>query len=127
MRDIVSAFRNVSTQSDQAQALYFSLVAMTTVGYGDCIPVADRARSPVSFQLVAAVLFTLTVIPSVVSALGSPFLELKWWPRLRRPNCRRRTRQGPQDAEPFVGFLQPLERLPGVLDVAHEGARLLDR
>jgi hypothetical protein len=55
------------TTSTWAQLRYFSFVTLTTLGYGDIAPVAQTARSIVSIEAVAGVLYPSIVIARLVS------------------------------------------------------------
>ena len=48
--------------------IYFSFVTMTTLGYGDMLPVSDPARSLALLEAVAGVLYTATLIARLVGA-----------------------------------------------------------
>jgi hypothetical protein len=48
--------------------IYFSFVTMTTLGYGDMLPVSDSARSLALLEAVAGVLYTATLIARLVGA-----------------------------------------------------------
>lgn len=49
--------------------LYFSLVTLTTVGYGDIAPRTELARAIVTTQLIETMVFTVTVIGAVVNII----------------------------------------------------------
>ncbi len=53
-----------------AQALYFSTVSMSTVGYGDIIPVTSTAR----FFTVSIIIMGITVFATSVSAIIGPVI-----------------------------------------------------
>lgn len=50
--------------------LYFSVVTLTTLGYGDITPVTDRARSFVMLEAVVGTLYTVVLISRLVSTFG---------------------------------------------------------
>jgi hypothetical protein len=50
--------------------LYFSFVALSTVGFGDIIAVAPLARSIVTFELIAGVFFVAILIARLIGALA---------------------------------------------------------
>jgi hypothetical protein len=60
-----------------AELSYFSFVAITTLGYGDIVPVSALARALVSLESVVGILFPSIVIARVVSLYtsggGRPF------------------------------------------------------
>jgi hypothetical protein len=51
-------------------AVYFSTVTFTTLGYGDFVPVTRWARMLVVWQLATTVLFLLGILPLVISRLA---------------------------------------------------------
>jgi hypothetical protein len=51
--------------------LYFSLVTITTLGYGDLVPLCPQGRIIVIFELVTSVLFVVAVLPSFLGALAT--------------------------------------------------------
>jgi hypothetical protein len=52
------------------QLLYYSLVTVTTLGYGDFVPNGDLGYLVVIAELVTVVLFVLAVIPAYLGALS---------------------------------------------------------
>ncbi len=52
------------------QALYFSAVTATTVGYGDILPMGDKGQRLLLVQLAVSVLFILLVINALLSRVG---------------------------------------------------------
>jgi len=48
---------------------YFSLVTLTTLGYGDVLPVSEAARSSATLEAVMGILFTVLVVARLVSTL----------------------------------------------------------
>jgi hypothetical protein len=50
--------------------LYFSIVTLTTLGYGDIAPVTDRARSFVMLEAVGGTLYLVVLISRLVSTFG---------------------------------------------------------
>jgi voltage-gated potassium channel Kch len=50
---------------------YFSLVTLTTVGYGDVTPVAHVARSVAALEALIGQLYPAIIIARLVSAQGS--------------------------------------------------------
>ncbi|TKI05741.1 voltage-gated potassium channel protein [Martelella alba] len=53
-----------------AQALYFSTVSMSTVGYGDIVPVTDTAR----FFTLSIIIMGITVFATSISAIIGPII-----------------------------------------------------
>jgi hypothetical protein len=49
---------------------YFSFVTLTTLGYGDIVPLTDQARTAVIFESVLGQVFLVTVVARVVSLMG---------------------------------------------------------
>jgi voltage-gated potassium channel Kch len=66
---------NVNTPYDvgdslrRADYLYFSFVTLTTLGYGDIVPVTASARTVAITEAVCGVLFTTTLVASLVGRL----------------------------------------------------------
>lgn len=48
---------------------YFSLVTLTTLGYGDVVPVSDAARSAATLEAVTGILYTVLVVARLVTVL----------------------------------------------------------
>jgi hypothetical protein len=57
--------------TDKLDACYFSLVTLTTLGYGDYVPATRPARGLVMWELANSVLLFLFALPLVVSRLSS--------------------------------------------------------
>jgi hypothetical protein len=55
---------------DRADALYFSAVTLTTLGFGDFIPTSSRARLLVLWELGTAMLMLLGVFPLIVGRIS---------------------------------------------------------
>jgi hypothetical protein len=55
-----------SKQTIEFQLIYFSLVTMTTVGYGDILPIASSARALASFEGLVSQLFLTIIIARLV-------------------------------------------------------------
>jgi preprotein translocase subunit SecG len=56
-------------------ALYFSLVTMTTVGYGDYVPAGHVGRTLAALQLTTVVLFLVFLLPALVSAFSAELFQ----------------------------------------------------
>lgn len=52
---------------DRFDAIYFSLVTITTLGYGDILPMNIYAKLLVMFELVIGMWFLITTIPIAIS------------------------------------------------------------
>ncbi len=66
----------VCDQSGQALAssissLYFSLVTMATLGYGDFLPKTDLTRAIVMCQIVTSLLLLAFIVPAIVSLFSA--------------------------------------------------------
>jgi hypothetical protein len=55
---------------DRLSGLYFSVVTMATVGYGDLKPLSDCAKVAVVVQIVSGLLFLTAAIPILASRLA---------------------------------------------------------
>jgi hypothetical protein len=70
--DVVSpgAFQhgNNTTADRQSELLYFSLVTLSTVGYGDIIPLQDEARMLAALEGVTGVLYIAITVAILISA-----------------------------------------------------------
>ena len=51
--------------------LYFSIVTMTTLGYGDVLPVGPEARLAAGFEAIVGVLYIAVLIGSIVGGFAS--------------------------------------------------------
>lgn len=56
--------------SDSSVALYYSLVTITTLGYGDITPIHIRGAQIVSCELIVGVFLTLVVLARFVGNVG---------------------------------------------------------
>lgn len=54
------------------EAVYYSMLTMTTLGYGDIQPLIDNGRSIVTIQLMVAVFMTLIIVTRFVGYLPRP-------------------------------------------------------
>jgi voltage-gated potassium channel Kch len=52
-------------------ALYFSMVTMVTVGYGDFVPNTSAGRVLVGLQLTTTIIFVLFLLPALVSVFST--------------------------------------------------------
>lgn len=53
-------------------ALYYSIVTMTTLGYGDIFPDHDFGRFVVTIHLAVALFMTVVILARIVSYLPVP-------------------------------------------------------
>jgi hypothetical protein len=67
-----AAFDDESVVATPLGALYYSTVTMTTLGYGDVVPVNDIGRALVVLQLGVTVFMTLVILGRFVSYLPIP-------------------------------------------------------
>jgi hypothetical protein len=63
----------------QGDYLYFSLVTLTTLGYGDFVPATELGKRIVTVEALVGQVFLVTLVARLVSLLGQPL------PRQRRP------------------------------------------
>jgi voltage-gated potassium channel Kch len=56
-------------------AIYFSLLTMTTVGYGDFVPRTDLMRFIVVLQVVSSFLLLTFIVPALVSLLSAEIVK----------------------------------------------------
>jgi Ion channel len=59
--------KGVDGQPTQSDTLYFSLITLTTVGYGDITPVADVARAIAAAEALTGQLYLVSIVAAVVS------------------------------------------------------------
>jgi hypothetical protein len=64
------SFQHSSTSivDRESELLYFSLVTLTTIGYGDIVPLGDEVRMLAALEGVAGVLYLAITIATLVSA-----------------------------------------------------------
>ena len=69
----------VLRDSDNAMGdlLYYSFVTITTLGYGDALPVTDTARSITSIEAVAGQMLIAIIIARIVSLQTASYLAKK--------------------------------------------------
>jgi len=58
---------NAGPQKGGSQLMYFSLVTLTSIGYGDIVPVYPIARSLATFEAVIGQLFPATILARLVT------------------------------------------------------------
>jgi len=63
-----TAFYSLSEGWTVIQALYFSVVSLTTVGYGDLHPTTDAVRLVTVFYILAGVGILLALITAVIQS-----------------------------------------------------------
>ncbi|HTN02951.1 potassium channel family protein [Planctellipticum variicoloris] len=61
-----------SIEQDIGELMYFSLISLTTVGYGDYVPLSRFARSLVVAEVLAGQLYLAAFVARLVGALESP-------------------------------------------------------
>lgn len=71
-----------------ASSFYFSIVTLTTVGYGDLVPTSDLTR------VITAIFILMgsTIVLSAVAVIGSQYLELRG-DRVRERHERRKKKR----------------------------------
>jgi hypothetical protein len=52
------------------EAVYFSIVTMSTLGYGDCLPATETAKRLVAWEIASGFLMVFVVFPLMVSRLA---------------------------------------------------------
>lgn len=52
--------------------LYFAIITLTTVGYGDVTPIADVSKRLAEFEALAGQIFLITLVARLVSLWGLP-------------------------------------------------------
>jgi len=57
----------VTGEPTQSDTLYFSLITLTTVGYGDITPAADLARAIAATEALTGQLYLVSIVAAVVS------------------------------------------------------------
>jgi voltage-gated potassium channel Kch len=56
---------------ERADFYYYSFVTLTTLGYGDILPITAQSRSLAALEAVCGVLYTATLVASLVGRLSS--------------------------------------------------------
>jgi voltage-gated potassium channel Kch len=59
----------------QTELLYFSLITLTTVGYGDIVPLSGTARVVTALEGVTGVLYIATTVALLVSRFRNEIWE----------------------------------------------------
>ena len=65
-------FNNAAIADRQSELLYFSLVTLSTVGYGDIVPLDGEVRMLAALEGVTGVLYVAITVALVVSAYKEP-------------------------------------------------------
>ena len=65
------AFALAADSDPVTELLYFSLVTITTLGYGDISPVAPFARISAGFEAAMGTLYIAVLVARIVGALGN--------------------------------------------------------
>lgn len=110
--------RDINDNLDSyADALYFSLSTLTTVGFGDVVPISEPGRLAVCAEMVCAV----TIIPFELTSLSRTFTEQEQ--RRKELGLDREARgRGGREDDTDAGFLEkPRDELRELRD---ENARL---
>jgi hypothetical protein len=68
-------FNNAAIADRQSELLYFSLVTLTTVGYGDIVPLDGEVRMLAALEGVTGVLYVAITVALLVSAYKGPAQE----------------------------------------------------
>jgi len=61
------SFRGLESQAGSADLTYYSFVTLTTLGYGEIVPVTAQARSLAALEAVTGVLYIATLVSRLVS------------------------------------------------------------
>jgi hypothetical protein len=64
---ITDYLNDVGGHASQSDTLYFSLITLTTVGYGDITPAANLARAIAASEALTGQLYLVSVVAVVVS------------------------------------------------------------
>jgi hypothetical protein len=64
--------KSVTAADRQTELMYFSLVTLSTIGYGDVVPVGGEARMLAGLEGVTGVLYVAITVAILVSAYKSP-------------------------------------------------------
>lgn len=62
----------MSIEQDTGELMYFSFISLTTVGFGDYVPLSRLARSLVIAEVLAGQLYLAAFVARLVGALGTP-------------------------------------------------------
>ncbi|RYH12115.1 potassium channel family protein [Tropicimonas sp. IMCC6043] len=65
------SFAGMADDDTWSSLIYYSLVTLTTLGYGDILPITAPARLAAGFEAVVGVLYIAVMIGSIVSDLPS--------------------------------------------------------
>src|ERR1700761_5245239 len=68
-------FNNAAIADRQSELLYFSLVTLSTVGYGDIVPLDGEVRMLAALEGVTGVLYVAITVALLVSAYKGPAQE----------------------------------------------------
>jgi hypothetical protein len=63
---------NASPDNRQSELLYFSLITLTTIGYGDVLPVHGEARMLAALEGITGVLYVAITVAALVGAYKQP-------------------------------------------------------
>jgi len=71
VRDISRNCSGANRLTDSIDAVYFSIVTIMTVGYGDFVPCGTAGRLLVIAELAAGVVFVIVVVPLLLSVFAA--------------------------------------------------------
>lgn len=73
--DILGGGDFLNGASGNADYLYFSIVTVTTLGYGDVTPATETAKSLAGIEALAGQMFLVTLLARLVSLWGNPLRQ----------------------------------------------------
>jgi Ion channel len=90
------AFNHVIVQTDSASLLYFSMVTLTSVGYGGILPINPFVRLVAGFETMCGIFYIAIVVSRLVSSyeLNSRDHRRRGTQRVRKLRARRDLKRG---------------------------------